>query len=345
MGKAYIRKALSAVALGIVALASLASPGPARADPASASYKDCDTCPEMIALAPGTYLMGASKEDRKLADAYTIGSELPQHEVNIGYAFAISKFELTVAEFAAYEAEAGVQTGGDCEIRTPDMGPGAGQLIGTLKQGAEQVPPSLFVITDGTFRRPGSEVSDQHPATCISRREAKDYLAWLAKKTGKPYRLPTESEWEYAARAGNPKPFYFGSNPNELCAYGNFADKKSTYQSRIMAKCAENPSPLQMAPVGSYRPNAWGLYDMIGNAFEFTQDCVSENYKDAPSDGSPYGEEAACENFITRSYMFESMDTLLRSAARCSASDWDSRSNGLTIRAVVSLDDHAWDRR
>lgn len=153
---------------------------------------------------------------------------------------------------------------------------------------------------------------------------------------------------KYAVRAGNPSPIYFGGSLKELCQYGNFADKRSAYQARILARCAENPSPEGLAPVGSYRPNAWGLYDMIGNAFEFIEDCVSHDYRKAPTDGSPYwpsGSEASCSNFITRGYFFESPGVNLRSAARCVAADWTSRSNGLGIRVAVSLGENAWDRR
>ncbi|MGQ0457979.1 MAG: formylglycine-generating enzyme family protein [Hyphomicrobium sp.] len=309
------------------------------------SFKDCDLCPEMVTLPAGKFLMGASKEDKKFTDSYTIGSELPQHDVTIAYSFAIAKFELTVAEFAAYVAETGVKTGGDCDLRTPDTGPNAGKYVGTLKQGAEHYPPSFFVITDGDFRRPGGEVSDKHPAACISRREAKAYLEWLSKKTGKPYRFPTEAEWEYAVRAGNPKPFHFGSGPKDLCPYANFADRKSPYHSRAGSQCAEEPSPLMTAPVGSYRPNSWGLHDMLGNAFEFMEDCSSANYNDAPTDGSPYGRGSNCDKFASRSYNYDSMPSGMRSAARCAIIDWDGRGNNLTIRAAVSLDDNAWDRR
>jgi formylglycine-generating enzyme required for sulfatase activity len=317
---------------------------PVSADRSAKIFKDCEKCPEMIVIEPGKFLMGASREDRKFADAYTLATELPQHEVDISYQFAIAKFEVTVAEFAAYAEEAGASTGGDCEIRTPDLGPDAGAYVGTLKEGASHTPPSLFVVADASFRRPGSDVTDNHPATCISRREAKAYLDWLGKKTGKPYRFPTEAEWEYAARAGSQKPFHYGRGLSDLCRYGNFADKKSPYHARVMAQCAEKPSPLQTSPVGAYEPNAWGLYDVIGNAFEFVEDCASDNYNNATTDGSPYGRDTGCETFMTRSYFFDSLGTALRSAARCSVVDWDGRSNGLTIRAAVSLDETAWDR-
>jgi formylglycine-generating enzyme required for sulfatase activity len=317
----------------------------AHAQAPLSTFKDCDNCPEMVALPPGKFLMGASKEDRKFADAYTIQGELPQHEVTIGYSFAIGRHEVTVAEFAAYVAETGAKTGGECDIRVAEFGPNRGKFIGTPKPGAENYP-GLVTITDGNFRTPGGTVSDQQPATCISHREALGYLDWLSKKSGKAYRLPTEAEWEYAARAGSTTPFYFGGGLKDLCKYGNFADSKSVYNARIVAKCAENPSPEGTAAVGSYLPNAWGLQDMIGNGFELTEDCASDNYEGAPNDGSPRRESGgACETFATRSFFFDSIGTSLRSAARCLVVDWDSRSNGLTFRIAVSLDDNAWDRK
>ncbi len=300
----------------------------------------------MVVLPPGNFLMGASKEDRKIADAYTIESELPQHAVSIGYSFAIGRHEVTVAEFAVYVAETGAKTGGVCQLRLPEFGPNRGKFIGTAKPDPTDYPPGLVTISDGNFRTPGGTVSDQQPATCISHREARGYLDWLSKKTGKAYSLPTEAEWEYAARAGSTTPFYFGGSLKDLCKYGNFADSKSVYNARIVAKCAENPSPEGTAPVGSYLPNAWGLQDMIGNGFELTADCASDNYEGAPNDGSPRRESSGdCETFATRSFFFDSIGTSLRSAARCLVVDWDSRSNGLTIRVAVSLDDNAWDRK
>ena len=332
---------------GFVIAAALAfTPFPAQAQAPLSSFKDCDNCPEMVVLPPGKFLMGASKEDRKFADAYTIQSELPQHEVTIGYSFAIGRHEVTVAEFAAYVAETGVKTGGECQLRLPEFGPNAGKFIGTAKPGPNDYPPALVTIGDGDFRSPGAKVSDQQPATCLSHREALGYLDWLSKKSGKSYRLPTEAEWEYAVRAGSTTPFYFGGGLKELCRYGNFADRKSVYNAKIVAKCAENPSPEGTAPVGSYQPNDWGLYDMIGNAFELTEDCASDNYQGAPNDGSPRrGSDGACETFATRSFFFDSIGTSLRSAARCTAVGLDDRSNGLSFRVAVSLDENAWDRK
>jgi formylglycine-generating enzyme required for sulfatase activity len=330
------------LALGLFALAATAAAALAQA-PLS-SFKDCDACPEMVALPPGKFLMGASKADAKLVDSYTLASELPQHEVTIGYSFAIGKREVTVDEFAAYVAETGAKTGGECQLRLPDSGPNTGKFTGTAKPAPTDYPPVLVTIGDGDFRSPGAQVTGEHPATCISRNEALGYLDWLSGKSGKHYRIPTEAEWEYAVRAGNPKPFHYGGGLKDLCAYGNFADRASPYSAGMMAACAEKPSPERTTVAGSYRPNAWGLDNMIGNAFEFTEDCASENYQGAPNDGSPY-RGGACESFATRSYFFDSVGTGLRSAARCAAIGPDERSNGLGLRVAVSLDDSAWDRK
>ena len=306
------------------------------------AFQDCDRCPKMVVLPAGRYLMGASQEDRRIAGPY-VASEQPQHLVTINYPFAIAQYEVTVEEFGAYVDQTGAKTGGECELRLPDSGPNRDRFVGTLKPGAERIP-GLATISDGDFRRPGAAVSGKHPATCISHREAEGYLSWISQKSGKSYRIPTEAEWEYAARAGSTTPFHFGSNRAALCSYGNFADKASPYSARMVAQCAENPSPQSTAPVGSYKPNAWGLYDMAGNAFEFTQDCASDNYKNAPADGSPY-RSGNCTTFMTRSYFFDSPDANMRSAARCPAMDRDARSNGAALRPVISLSDDAWDRR
>ncbi len=221
-------------------------------------------------------------------------------------------------------------------------GPNRGQFIGTVKPGAERYP-GLVTVTDADFRKPGARVSERQPATCISRREAKDYLQWLSKKTGRHYRLPSESEWEYAARAGSTTAFYFGSSRQMLCRYGNFADRSSPYNASFVAQCSERPSPVSTAVVGSYQANAWGLFDMSGNVFEFTADCSSPNYNNAPDDGSPYV-TPGCRYFVQRSYTLESMDTLLRSASRCAVGEEESRSNILGLRVAVDLGENPGDR-
>jgi formylglycine-generating enzyme required for sulfatase activity len=116
----------------------------------------------------------------------------------------------------------------------------------------------------------------------------KDYLPWLVLKTGKSYRLLSEAEWEYAARAGSITPFHFGSDEKDLCHYANVADRvgKEQYADWKIADCRDGY--VNTAPVGSFKPNAFGLFDMHGNVLEWVQDCWNGNYRGGPSDGSAW---------------------------------------------------------
>lgn len=323
-----------------------ATPAPPKRLTPLTRFKDCDRCPSVIVIPPGNYLMGASAEDRKLTDKYTISAELPRHPVTIGYSFAVGEYMVTVDEFAAYVAETGAATGGDCLIRTPDFGAGRGVFIRhpTMKKGEL---PVLATVPNSNFRNHMAGLTGRYPATCISRQEAKGYLEWLSRKTGRKYRFPTEAEWEYALRARSTAPFHFGGGLRELCKYGNFADSKSPYEARSLARCAENPSPPTLAPVDAYQPNEWGIYGMIGNSFEFIEDCLYQNYQGAPGDGRPWQRgpnNNQCRSFVLRGYYFDSPGSNLRSAARCTAgNDWTEREAFLGLRVAVSLDEQAWD--
>jgi formylglycine-generating enzyme required for sulfatase activity len=159
-------------------------------------------------------------------------SESPLHQVTIATVFAISRFEVTFDEW-----DACVLLGG-CAYQTSDQGWGRGR----------------------------------RPAINVSWDDARQYVAWLSKRTGKPYRLLSEAEWEYAARAGSDKAYSWGDEIGK----GN-------------ANCADCGSPWdakQTAPVGSFAPNAFGLYDMHGNVWEWVQDCYHRDYDGAPPDGS-----------------------------------------------------------
>jgi hypothetical protein len=144
-----------------------------------AGLRDCADCPEMVVVSAGTYRMGSTR-DRALTDA-----EGPRHEVRIASAFAVARFEVSRGEFAAFVKETGhaaFQGKGCVVLRHED----------------------LQWIEDSArdWRNPGFEQGDDHPAVCVSWDDAKAYAGWIGKKTGKPYRLLSEAEWEYAARAG-----------------------------------------------------------------------------------------------------------------------------------------------
>ncbi len=175
------------------------------------TFKDCDVCPEMVELPPGAFVMGSPEgEPRRLQ------TEGPQRPVVIAKRFALGAYEVTVDQFAAFVAETGYAVGETCDAI--DMA--------ALRPQMTNAP---WHTVAATFRHPGFEVSGSHPAVCVSWHDAKAYAAWLSRRTGKPYRLATEAEWEYAARASTGTSFSFGDDDAELCQYVKFADLGSPF--------------------------------------------------------------------------------------------------------------------
>ncbi len=140
---------------------------------------------------------------------------------------------------------------------------------------------------------------DDRPVTNVSWDEAKIYSAWLAKQTGKPYRLLTEAEWEYAARAGNPGPYSFGDDETQLGEYAWFSKN----------------SDGKTQPVGTKKPNAFGLYDMYGNVWQWVEDCYEDSYSGAPTDGSAVTSKD-CSRRVLRGGSWSGEPDHLRSANR-----------------------------
>ena len=140
---------------------------------------------------------------------------------------------------------------------------------------------------------------DDRPVTNISWDEAKIYSAWLAKQAGRPYRLLTEAEWEYAARAGNPGRYSFGDDETQLGEYAWFS----------------NNSDSKTQPVGTKKPNAFGLYDMHGNVWQWVEDCYEESYAGAPTDGSAVTPDA-CTRRVLRGGSWSGEPDMLRSTNR-----------------------------
>ena len=161
-----------------------------------------------------------------------------------------------------------------------------------------------------------------------------------AKTTHKPYRLLTESEWEYAARAGTTSFRYWGDDKNDGCAYANVYDLDAL---KGLSQNPPNPDRytvchdghVRSAPVGSFKPNAFGLHDMIGNVFEWLEDCFHENYEGAPSDGSAWI-AGACEQRAARGGSWSSAPRNLRSAWR-ERDRPDFRYDGIGFRVGLTI--------
>lgn len=153
------------------------------------------------------------------------------------------------------------------------------------------------------------------PVVNISWYDAKAYTDWLSRRTGKAYRLLTEAEWEYAARARTTTARFWGSAENAACRYANVADQtaRGAYRDRATHDC--NDSHLNAAPVGTFEPNAFGLYDMLGNAWEWVEDCHQSSYQSAPADGSAWVPKN-CASRVIRGGSWLSSPSFVRSSVR-----------------------------
>ena len=136
---------------------------------------------------------------------------------------------------------------------------------------------------------------------CVNVDDAEAYTDWLSKKTGKSYRLPSEAEWEYAARAGTTTEFYWGDSKADFCRHANIADLslKTAWDDKIWTVACDDRYAFT-APVGSFPANRWGLYDMAGNAWQLTADCYLQDYSGAPRDGSAWKTGATNCRHVTR---------------------------------------------
>jgi formylglycine-generating enzyme required for sulfatase activity len=256
-----IRTALAAVLLAGCALAAQAAE-PSRKP--GTVFRDCPDCPQMVVVPPGKFVQG---EEGGEPERY----EGKPHEVRIGYAFAVGRFEVTNGQYAAFVKATG---------RKPAMGCNA------LKDKTYAPLPGTSWADPG-YGRP---IRDDEPVACLRWNDASAYAAWLAGKTGKKYRLLSESEWEYAARAGTSTRFTWGSDPTQSCKYANVDDKAQEAADKEPVPYARAPCNDGYAgpsPVGKFAPNAFGLYDMIGNVWEWIEDCYAMPYPDLPNDGSP----------------------------------------------------------
>jgi formylglycine-generating enzyme required for sulfatase activity len=257
-------------------------------------FKDCKDCPEMVSIPAGSFMMG-SPENEVGRDA----SEGPQHKETIPRAFAISKFEVTVEQYKTFMDATGRDAGATCWYYKDEAG--------------EWIPKEGRTFSDPGF---GRQQKRTEPALCINYGDAHAYAAWLSQLTGTTYRLPSEAEWEYAARAGTKIARYWGDNDKDQCAYANGADqmwnKKFPQDPGVNKTCSDGY--FTTAPVGSFKPNAFGLYDMLGNGWEITQDCSSGAYAGSDTQGVP--QVGACEKHVLRGGSYGRGPKDLRAATR-----------------------------
>jgi len=249
-------------ALGLAGCATMPAKAPTEASRAGTVFRDCALCPAMVVVPPGRFLMGVDGGEK---DRY----EGPVREVRIGRPFAAGRYEVTQGEYAAFVNATGHVGGQGCNVWR--------SATRTLERDA-----TLDWRNPGYGRPP----RDDEPVACISWNDAQAYVAWLRATSGEPYRLLTEAEWEYVARAGSQTRFPWGEDPELACRYANVYDASAADPGIPWSatRCADGYPTI--APVGRFASNAFGLYDTIGNVWEWVEDCYAMPYPAQPVDGS-----------------------------------------------------------
>ena len=263
-------------AVGMFALMAALANEPAAQKPAAGKpgnvFRDCPDCPEMVVIPAGAFTMGSSASEKTWAAthgwdaeqhkiplrsfALAVADEAPQHKVSLR-SFALGKYDVTRREYAAFVSETGYRSDGGCY---DNGGPPSPKRAGA------------------SWKNPGFKQTDNDPVICVSWDDAQAYVSWLNRKLQRsgsasgdaPYRLPTESEWEYAARAGTTTRFWWGDDESTAAAHAWYKEN----------------SGGQTHPVGLKPANRFGLYDMAGNVWQWTQDCYAESYAAAPNNGT-----------------------------------------------------------
>jgi formylglycine-generating enzyme len=234
-----------------------AASAPTTVAAAGSEIRDCPTCPAMTVMPAGRFKQGSN------ADGAAATFEKPLHWVVIRYPFAVSTNAVTVDEFNEFiSATARDEAGCD-------------SFDGAWKHQA-----------GASWTNPGFAQNGMHPVTCASWNDAQAYAQWLSVKTGQRYRLPSASEWEFAARAGGEAVQPWGSDGSGACENANVADLSAEHQYPGWKVFGCNDGYVFTAPVGSFKANAFGLHDMLGNVLQWTEDCWHADYSGAPVDGA-----------------------------------------------------------
>ncbi|MEX8510347.1 MAG: formylglycine-generating enzyme family protein [Leptothrix ochracea] len=255
---------LSGVVLGLMC-AQPSWADPSGTPPLGAVFHDCALCPQMVVVPAGSYLMGSAETE--------LGREIyesPQHRVMILKPFAVGRFEVTRDEWQICVAE------GPCQAQSSRTGMGAAMI-----PGAGRLP-----VVDITWE------------------QASQYAQWLRERTGQPYRLLSESEWEYVARAGSQSAYAGG-------------DTFVAGRANVSPAMTESDAVPAAWHVGSFAPNAFGLYDLQGNVWEWVQDCFHDNLAGAPADGAAWTERCShAESHMARGGSWKTPSVQTRPAHR-----------------------------
>ncbi len=233
----------------------------------------------MIVVSPGEFMMGTPAGGY---EAIEDTGEAPQVRITIAEGFAISRTEVTIAQFREFADATELDQTGDCRVWADGR----------------------WTTRAGVTWRQGS---DEVPVACVSWHEAQGYVKWLSERTGHVYRLPSEAEWEYAARGGTTAPRWWGWNSFEGVSISQACDNANVYDIEAQAvlgfpwpnaRC--NDRHVFRSPAASFPPNPFGLHDVIGNVWEWTADCYTRGYWNRPTDGRAWIWQGGCEARVRR---------------------------------------------
>ena len=245
----------------------------------------------MVVISAGSFNMGSPDSEKVWATKHgaspeSVSDEAPQHRVTLR-SFAIGKYDVTRGEYAVFVRETGYSTGDGC---------------------FESSMPKANKRADARWQSPGFNQTERDPVVCVSWQDARTYVSWLnGKLRGRgsnpsdgPYHLPSEAEWEYAARGGTTTPFWWGDD-DDRCNWPCW--------------CKRTIPMGTLIRVGSKPGNPFGLYDIVGNVWQWTEDCYTDTYAKAPTDGSAAESPNGCMR-VDRGSSWLYPSWLLRSATR-----------------------------
>ena len=255
-------------------------------------FQECAICPEMVVIVPDPngFTIGTAESEAKWGRE---NDEKPLGPIKFARPYAIGRFEVTRGQFAS--------------------------------SGIKPEPCHFWAGKEWqldarrSWQAPGFEQDANHPVVCVSWNDAQGYLKWLNEQPGlaqkDAYRLPSEAEWEYAARGGTTTVRHWGNEPAPACNYANVADRtaKQKFSDLTIHECSDGF--VYTAPVGQYKPNGFGLYDMIGNVSEWVQDCYAGQYPETILNGAAF-ETANCGQRVLRGGSWGSGPEFTRSAFR-----------------------------
>lgn len=259
-------------------------------------FRECRNCPEMVVVPAGSFTMGSPD-----SEVGRFKNEGPEHRVEIPRPFAIATNVVTRGEYRRFVRATRRATPDSCRIYDPSF-----------------ADSDLVRVLGKSWRYPNFAQTDNHPVVCVTWDDARAYIDWLnvqlrgtSKASGAsgPYRLPTEAEWEYAARGGTTTAYYWGAEIRRSEA--NYGPDQLPF-----APVAKGEDRWEYtSPVGAFPPNPFGLYDMAGNVWQITQDCWHDSYAGAPSDGTARA-EGKCDERVVRGGSWFKPPTGERSAKR-----------------------------